>query len=111
MIKRLFLTVLQFVVFCALLAIGGYWDIIHLLLQIKAPALNVIPLWKIQISADTVLVANGLVFATVFLLLLLLLQALRRVLRPWAAISLVTYLAAVVLGFALKLGLPPASHP
>jgi hypothetical protein len=89
--------------------VGGYWDIIRLLLQLRAPSLNVIPLWKFQISADHELIANGLIFAFVLLLLLLGLEAWRKALRPWAALTTLAFLAAAVLCFAAKVGLPPSS--
>jgi len=109
LVKRILLTLLQFLAFCILLMVGGYWDIIRLVLQLRAPSLNLIPLWKVHLSASHDLIANGLVFAFLLLLLLLGLQAWRRCLRPWAALSTLAFVAAAVLCFAAKVGLPPSS--
>lgn len=110
MVKRILLTLLQFVVFCVLLAVGGYWDFIHLLIRLKAPALGFIPLWKIDHFTPTHdLILNGLIFATVLWLVIVVLQALRRRLLPGAVLTTLAYVLAVVLCFALKLGLPPVA--
>ncbi len=109
MVKRIFLTLLQFLAFAVLLAIGGYWDVIRLLLQLKAPALNFIPLLKFHISATHDYVANGLLFAGVLFVLLLLIEAWRKVLKPWAALTTFAFILAFVLSLAMKLGLPPVA--
>jgi len=111
MVKRIVLTLLQFLVFVVLLAIGGYWDVIRLLIQIKAPSLNVIPLVKLHLSATHDLIANGLIFATVLLVILLIIQALRKALHPWASLSILAFVLAVILSFAMKLGMPPVETP
>jgi hypothetical protein len=110
LVKRILLTLLQFVVFCVLLAIGGYWDFIHLLIRLKAPALGFIPLWKIDHFTPTHdLILNGVVFATVLWLVILVFQALRRRLLPGAVLTTLAYVLAMVLCFSLKLGLPPVA--
>jgi hypothetical protein len=104
-VKRIVLFLLQFVAFCALLIVGGDWDIVRLSLAIRRPALNIIPLWKFHITANYDYIANGLIFALALLLLILLLEALRKALRPWATISVVAFLAAWALSLVVKLGL------
>ena len=116
MVKRIALTILQFLIFIALLAVGGNWDIINLTLQIRAmekhtTAFNPIPVIKTQISSGHILIADGLIFATVLLIIILLIEALRKKLKPWAALSILAFVLAVVLGFAMKLCLPPAPTP
>jgi len=116
MVKRIALTILQFLIFIALLAVGGNWDIINLTLQIRAmekhtTAFNPIPVIKTQISSGHILIADGLIFATVLLIIILLIEALRKKLKPWAALSILAFVLAVFLGFAMKLGLPPAPTP
>ncbi len=109
MFKRIVFTLLEFIVFCALLVVGGYWDIVRLLIQIRVPALNVVPLVKFHISATQDWVANGFLFALAFLLLLLAVQAWRRTIGNSGPLTVLAFLVAVVLSLALKLGLPPAS--
>jgi hypothetical protein len=111
MIKRVLLTLMQFLAFCFLMAIGGYWDIIHLLIQIKAPALSFIPLLKFHVSATHDFVADGLLFASILFLLILILEAARKTLKPWAALTTLAFAAAVILCLAMKLGLPPVASP
>ena len=113
MAKRILLTLLQFIAFLVLLAIGGYWDVINLSLQVRAmmnhtKAFNPIPVIKYPISSAHILIADGLIFATVLLAIILLIQAWRKRLHPWASLSVLAYVLAVCLGFAMKLGLPPA---
>jgi hypothetical protein len=110
LVKRVLLTLLQFLIFCGLLMLGGYWDIIHLILRLKAPALAFIPLWKIDhFTATHDLILNGLIFAAVLWLLILLFELLRKALRPWAMLTTLAFVLAVVLCFAAKLGLPPVA--
>ena len=113
MVKRILLTLLQFFAFCGLLMVGGYWDVIRLGQEVRALTnrttfWNPIPTIKYPISASHDLIANGLIFAFVLLLLLLGLEAWRKAMRPWAALSLLAFLAASVVCFAAKVGLPPS---
>jgi hypothetical protein len=108
--KRIVFTLLEFIVFCVLLIVGGYWDFVRLIIQMRAPALNIIPLLRIHnITATHDWVANGFVFALVFLLLLLAAQAWRRTIGNSGPLTLLAFLVAVVLSLAFKLGLPPAN--
>jgi hypothetical protein len=115
MIKRIILTLVQFIVFIVLLAVGGNWDAINLALEMhalqqhKAPSV-LIPSFKYPVGSH-ILIANGLIFATVLLVLILLFLLLRKKLHPWAWLSLLAYVLAVCLGFALTLGLVPADNP
>jgi hypothetical protein len=68
-----------------------------------------IPTVKYQISATHMLISNGLIFAGILFVLILLIQAIRRKLHPWAALTTLAFLLAIALGFAMKLGLPPVS--
>lgn len=112
MIKRTFLIVLQFIAFLVLLGVGGYWDIVRLLLEFR-PGLkwlaDMLPLVKFQITAGHVLVANGIIFAGVLCILILLIEALRKASRSTMLITVVSYIVAVALSLAIKVGLPPAS--
>ncbi len=108
MIKRILLFLLQLIAFAVLLMIGGYWDFVRLYLQFKQPALNVIPLWKFHISANYDLVANGIFFAAILLVLILIFEALRKRLRPWATLSVLAFVLAVVVSLFARLGLPPS---
>jgi len=109
LVKRILLTALQFLAYLGLLMLGGYWDIVRLLLEMRAPAFNVIPLLKFHVTAAHDLIANGIVFALVLLLVLLIIQAARRLLRVWAPLSVLAFALALALSLYLKMGLPPAS--
>lgn len=113
MIKRILLTLLQFFAFCGLFYVGGNWDAIRFGQEVRAMTThttfwNPIPTIKYPISSTHTLIANGLVFALVLLLLLLGLQAWRRALRPWALLTLLAFIVAAVLCFSKMIGLPPA---
>jgi hypothetical protein len=115
MIKRIILTLVQFIVFIALLAVGGNWDAINLALEIRAmqqhkAASVLIPSFKYPVGSH-ILIANGLIFATVLLVLILLFLLLRKKLHPWAWLSLLAYVLAVCLGFAFTLGIVPGDAP
>jgi hypothetical protein len=114
MVKRILLIVLQFAAFLGLMDLGGNWDVINFSLEVRAmenhtKAFNPIPVIKTQISSSHTLIADGIIFATVLLVLILLIQALRKKLKPWAGLTVFAYALAVVLGFAMKMGLPPAN--
>ena len=112
MLKRIVLAAVQFIVFLALLGVGGYWDIVRLLLEFR-PGLkwlaDLLPLVKFQVTAGHVLVANGILFAGVLCVLILLIEALRKAARSTMLLTLATYVVAVALSLAVKIGLPPAS--
>ena len=113
MIKRILYTLLQFAAFLGLLDVGGNWDVINFSLQIRAMqnhtrAFNPIPVIKTTLGAHYILIADGLLFAGVLLLLILLMEALRKRLRPWAGYTVLAFALAVVVAYALKMGLVPA---
>jgi len=115
MVKRIILTLLQFLVFIALLAIGGNWDVINLTLQIRAmenhtKPFNPIPVIKTPLGSH-ILIADGLIFAAVLLVLILLIELATKKLKPWAGLTVLAFVLAICLGFAMKLGLPPAPTP
>jgi hypothetical protein len=111
-IKRILLAVFEFAVYLLLLGIGGYWDVARLLIGGYAPRLggllNLLPLLKYPIGSH-ILIADGIVFAGVFCLILLLLEAVRKAARSTMATTVILYMLAVALSLAFKVGLPPAS--
>lgn len=109
MIKRIVLFLLQFFAFGALMWIGGFWDVLHLQAEVTHSFWASIPVFKYPVSSAHILIADGLIFAGALLLIILLLEALARRLRPWAALSIVAYIVAAIVTLALKVGLPPAS--
>ena len=116
MVKRISLTILQFIAFIILLAVGGNWDAVNLSLEMRQMQNNQAPhvflsTIKYPISSTHILIANGILFATILLVIILLIEVLSKKLKPWASLTLLAYVLAVVLGFAMKLGLPPASTP
>jgi hypothetical protein len=114
MFKRILLAIVQFVVFLALLQVGGNWDAINLgweMRQLQAGHTPhvLFPTLKTQISASHTLIANGLLYAGVLMLIILGVQAARRRLRPAALYSVGAFLLAVLVALSLKMGLPPSS--
>lgn len=113
MIKRIVLAVFEFAAFLLLLGIGGYWDVVRLLIGGYAPRLsgllNFLPLIKFQVSSTHVLIADGILFAGVFCIILLLIEALRKAARSTMATTVVLYIIAVALSLIVKVGLPPSS--
>jgi len=115
-VKRISLTILQFIAFIGLLAVGGNWDAVNLSLEMRQMQNNQAPhvflsTIKYPVSSTHILIANGILFATILLVIILLIEVLSKKLKPWASLTLLAYVLAVVLGFAMKLGLPPASTP
>jgi len=115
-VKRISLTILQFIAFISLLAVGGNWDAVNLSLEMRQLQHNQTPHVFLQtlrypVSSTHILIANGILFATILLVIILLIEVLSKKLKPWASLTLLAYVLAVVLGFAMKLGLPPASTP
>jgi hypothetical protein len=111
--KRITLTLLQFIAFLGLMFVGGDWDVIRLgqeisALQTHGTFFNPIPTIKYQIGATHILIANGIFFAAALLVLILLIEAIAKKLKPWAGYSFLAFILAVVIGFTLKMGLLPA---
>ena len=115
MIKRIILTLVQFIIFVALLAVGGNWDAINLSLEMqqmqKGQAPHVYMATVKYPLGSHILIANGLIFAGALLLIILLFLLFRKRMHPWALLSVLAFVLAVCLGFALKLGLVPAGTP
>jgi len=111
MIKRILLTLLQFFLYISLLALGGYWDAVNLNIEMQQMQKGQTPHVLLQTMkypiGSHILIANGLIFATVLLLLILLFLALRKRLHPWAWLTVLAYVLAVCLALAMKVGLPP----
>lgn len=113
MIKRIVLAVFEFAVYLLLLGIGGYWDVVRLLVGGYAPRLSglltLLPLIKFQVSSTHILIADGIIFAGVFCIIVLLIEALRKAARSTMATTTILYILAVLLSLAFKVGLPPLS--
>lgn len=116
MVKRILFPVLQFIAFLGLMFVGGDWDSINLSYQMRQMA-NGVPLAQVHPLMTTIkfpvgshiLIAQGLLFATILLLIILIVQAIRKRLIPAAFYTVAAYVLAVVLALALKMGLPPAN--
>jgi len=116
MIKRIILTIVQFFAFLGLLFLGAYWDLVNMFYEQRqmaggTPISQIHPLMttiKFPLTSH-ILIANGLIFASILFVIILAIQAMRRKLKPWAALTTLAFILAVVLGFAMKLGLPPSS--
>jgi len=106
LVKRILLTLLQFLVFCALLVVGAFWALVC----IFYPHLAFIPVWRFQAGATRDFVANGLIFAIILLVVLLLIEALRKALKRAGALTVLAFALAVGLSFAMKLGLLTVSR-
>jgi hypothetical protein len=105
MVKRILYPVLQFAAFLGLMYFGGEWDFINLGIEIKAMQNHTAP----NILIPTIKTQLGLIFATVLLILILIIQAIAKRLKPWALYTLAAYVLAVIVAFAAKMGLPPSS--
>jgi hypothetical protein len=108
MTKRILLTLLQFAAFLGLMFFGGNWDILRLTQEVRAlqsgaSFWNPIPTIKFPLGATHVLIADGIVFALVLLVIIVIIQAIVKKLRPWAGLSvlaLVLALAAYAIALA-----------
>jgi hypothetical protein len=111
--KRVTLTLLQFIAFLGLMFVGGNWDVVNLqseIRQMQAGNLQphvLIPTIKTQISATHLLIANGIIYTASLFILILLIEAVSRRLKPWASLSFLAFILAVVIAYSLKMGLPP----
>jgi hypothetical protein len=113
MVKRILYPLVQFAAFLGLLYFGGEWDFVNLGIEIKAmqnhTAPNIlIPTFKTQLGSHT-LIADGIIFASGLLVIILLIQAIAKKLKPWAVYTLGAYVIAVIVAYATKMGLPPSS--
>ena len=111
MVKRIFLVVLQlfkFAVFLLVLFVGGNWDeLVNLPLEIRAmqnhttPAF-LIPVMKYDAGPTHFLIANGLIYATILLVLILLYEAFRKKLKPWAFFTLAEWAVATIIALSIN---------
>jgi hypothetical protein len=111
LVKRILLAVLQlfkFVVFLFVLFVGGNWDeLVNLPLEIRAmqnhttPAF-LIPTMKYDAGPTHFIIANGLVYAAALLVLILLYEAFRKKLKPWALFTLAEWAIAVIIALLIK---------
>ena len=116
MFKRILFPVLQFIAFLGLMFVGGDWDSINLSYQMRQMA-NGVPMAQVHPLMTTVkfpvgdhiLIAQGLLFATTLLVIILVIQLIRKRLIPASFYTLAAYVLAVVIALALKMGLPPAN--
>jgi uncharacterized membrane protein len=116
MVKRILYPILQFAAFLGLLFIGGMWDSLNMSYEMRqmangTPLPAVHPLMatiKIPIGSH-ILIAQGVLFATFLLVLILLIQAIAKKLKPWAVYTIGAYVLAILVAYATKMGLPPAS--
>jgi len=106
LVKRILLTLLQFLAFGALLVLGAFWALAGLFY----PRLAVIPVWRFQAGLTHDFIANGLIFALVLLVILLVIEALCKALKPWAALTTLAFVLAVALSLVMKLGLLTVSR-
>lgn len=116
MIKRILAFLVQLIAFFALMDIGGNWDAIRLGQEVRAMVThtqfwNPMPAIVLHVSTSRILIANGVIFASVLLLIILLFEILRNKLHPWIAITMAAFLIAVITALLLKIGLPPAPSP
>ena len=111
MVKRILLAVLQVVKFAGFLLVlfvGGNWDeLVNLPLELRAmqshttPAF-LIPTMRYDAGPTHFLIANGLVYAAVLLVLILLYEALRKRLKPWAFFTLGEYVVAMIVALSIQ---------
>src|ERR1700761_113539 len=110
MTKRILITLFQFACFSGLFYVGGYWDVIHLTLAIRYPQYNFIPLWKFHINPSLDYIANGLIFAGILFVLIVLIQALRRRMWPWSLLTTLAFVLAFIASAIVKSGFLPISN-
>jgi uncharacterized membrane protein len=115
MVKRILYPVLQFAAFLGLLFVGGMWDSLNMSYEMRQMA-NGTPLSAVHPLMATIkvplgshiLIAQGVLFATMLLVLILLIQAIAKKLKPWAFYTLAAYVLAAIVAYATKMGLPPS---
>jgi ABC-type uncharacterized transport system permease subunit len=116
MAKRSILALIQFAAFFTLMFIGGNWDVIRLGQEVRAMQnhttfFNPIDTIKIQVGAAHILILNGILFAAVLLVLIVLVEIIAKRRHPWIELTVVAFLLAVAIALLFKMGLPPAPTP
>ena len=92
--KRVISVVLQTILLLAVFGLGSF-----------LPAFNLLPMWKIGAGATHDFVLDGLVFMIVLYLIILAIEALQKRLRNSGVLSTIAFVLALILGFAMKLGM------
>jgi hypothetical protein len=108
MIKRVLLTFLQFLVFVGLLFAGGFWPLVRLFALGTGNSLVTwlykVPVWKMTLSATHFVNMNGYIYASALLVLILLIEGVRRKFHPWMALSMLAYVLALLVSLYQKYG-------
>ena len=94
MFKRAVLVTLQTLLFLLVFFLGSF-----------LPAFNVLPMWRVAAGATHWLVLDGLLLLAAVWLLILGIEAAAKHTRPWAALTSLAAVLALVLGLAMKFGL------
>ena len=110
MVKRILLAVLQLfklAVFLLVLFVGGNWDeLVNLPLELRAMQNHttavLIPTMRYDAGATHFIIANGLIYAAVLLVLILLYEVLRKKLKPWALFTLAEWAVAMIIALVIK---------
>ena len=92
--KRVISVVLQTILLLAVFGIGSF-----------LPAFNMLPMWKMGAGATHDFVLDGLVLMIVLYLIILAIEALQKRLRNSGVLSTIAFVLALILGFAMKLGM------
>ena len=112
-VLQIVIAVLQAIVFCALFAVGGFWAFVrlwalvnnNLITRLFGGLIQSIAVWRHDLTPPRYLVTNGIVFASVLFVLLLVIEAAFRRLRPLLAFTTVAFLLAVLFDLWQRLGL------
>lgn len=108
MIKRILLTLLQFILFGVLLFVGGFWPFVRMYALVSQNKLiswlYQVPVWKVTFSPSHYVNINGYVYASVLLVLILAFEAVKRYFKPWMALTALGFLLAVLVSLQQKFG-------
>lgn len=91
---KVILFIVQFFLFIAVFAVGSF-----------LPGAHLMPMWVVSAGGSRNFVLDGLLLAGVLLLLILALEAARKRLRSAGGLTVLAFVLAVMLGFAMKFGL------
>ena len=112
-VLQIFVAIVQAAVFCALFAMGGFWAFVrlwalvnnNLVTRLFGGLIQAIPVWRHELTPPRYLVTNGIVFASGLFIVLLLVEAAFRRLRPLLAFTTAAFLLAVLFDLWQRLGL------
>jgi hypothetical protein len=112
LVKTILLVVLQvfkFAVFLGVLFAGGNWDGVNLWWKMQQmqrgnfhPSALLMPAIVHQLNPQQFLIANGLIYATILLVLILLYEVVRKKLKPWAFFTLGEYAVAMIIALTVS---------